>query len=105
MTQIIPLQATPNQTLTISLANQACQIDLLTKTTGLYMNLYVNNSPIILGVACENRNRIVRDLYLGFSGDLVFNDKQGSDDPVYTGLGSRFDLVYIEADELPAGVG
>ena len=55
---------------------------------------------IIGGVICENLNRIVRSLYLGFAGDLAFIDNQGSTDPVYTGLGTRYSLAYIEADEL-----
>lgn len=105
MTQIVPLQPTPSQELTISLSGQACQIEVIQKNSGMYMNLYVNNDPIILGVICENINRIVRDLYLGFLGDFFFFDTVGTDDPFYTGLGSRFLLVYIEPNELPSGVG
>jgi len=103
--QIVPLVAVPSQTLTITLANQTCQIDVYQKSTGLFLNLSVNNELIIGGVVCENLNRIVRDLYLGFVGDLAFIDNQDSEDPVYTGLGTRFSLAYIEASELPPGVG
>lgn len=102
---IVPIDAVASQRFTISLANQACQIELYQKVDGLFMNLFVNDVLVIGGVICENQNRIVRDRYLGFSGDFFFNDSQGSDDPVYTGLGSRFRLIFIDPTELPAGVG
>lgn len=101
--QIIPLVATPSQTLTINLANQPCTIDVITKSTGLFLNLYVNDALIIGGVICENANRIVRTAYLGFLGDLVFFDThQPPTDPDYTGLGSRFLLCYLSQAELAA---
>lgn len=102
---IVPLNANPNQTLTVGLNNQACQLDVYQKTGGLFMDVYVNNALIIAGVLCENLNRIVRSLYLGFSGDFVFYDTQGTNDPDYAGLGSRFVLVYLAPADLPPGVG
>lgn len=101
----VPLQAVPSQSLSISLSGQACQLDVYQKSTGLFMDVYVNDELIIGGVICENINRIVRDLYLGFLGDFVFIDTQGTDDPYYTGLGDQFQLVYLEPDDLPNGVG
>lgn len=100
MTQVIPLQATPSQIAAVTLDGQACQIEVYQKRSGVYINLYVNNSLIIGGVICENLNRVVRSLYLGFSGDLAFLDNQGSDDPVYTGLGTRWTLMYLTPEEL-----
>jgi len=101
---IVPLQPVPNQAVTIALANQLCQINVYQKGTALYLDLLVNNVAVITGTICENLNRLVRSLYLGFSGDLAFIDNQGSEDPVYTGLGptadARFTLAYIEASEL-----
>jgi len=98
--QIVPLSAAPNQTLTISLGGQVTQLNVYQKSEGLYIDVLVNNVLIIGGVICENLNRIVRSLYLGFSGDLAFIDNEGSDDPVYTGLGARFSLAYLSASEL-----
>lgn len=103
--QIIPVQPIASQTLTVQLAEQTCQIDVYQKSTGLFLNLAVGGVLIIGGVICENLNRIVRSLYLGFIGDLTFIDTQGSDDPVFTGLGSRFLLAYLEASDLPPGEG
>lgn len=102
MPLIIPLSATPSQRVTVGLGDQTCKIDVYQLSTGLYVNLYVNDSLIIGGVIAEDRNRIVRDAYLGFDGDLAFVDQQGTDDPVYTGLGGRFPLMYFTATEIAA---
>lgn len=97
--QIIPTSPVPSQMLTTSLAGQSCQIKVYQKTTGLYIDLSVNDVLIIGGVIALNANLIVRDSYLGFIGDLAFFDTQDSEDPDYTGLGSRFILAYIEKSE------
>lgn len=100
--QIIPVQSVPNQTFSILLANQPCQITLTTRSRGLYADLVIANEPLRLGVKCENKNRLIRYGYLGFIGDLWFFDTQGSLDPVYTGLGSRYLFEYLEAADLTA---
>ena len=69
------------------------------------MDVYIGNTLIIAGVICQNENRIVRSLYLGFSGDFAWYDTQGSTDPIYTGLGSRYLLLYLYPNELPDGEG
>ena len=101
---VIPTTAVPNQTLSVALGGQNCTINIYAKSTGLYTDVYVSNSLIIGGVICLNANLIVRDLYLGFIGDLAFFDVQGSDDPTYTGLGTQFILVYFAPTDLPAGL-
>lgn len=105
MSQTIPLQATPNQTQTVPLAGQSCDLNVVQTSTGLYMDVFLNGELIVSSVICQDRNRIIRDLYFGFPGDFAFFDTIGNTDPDYTGLGGRFQLVYIEASELPAGVG
>lgn len=105
----IPIQPDPGQTLNVNLANQPCLINIYQLTTGLFIDLYVNGSAIITGVICLEATRIVRDLYLGFTGDLVFFDTQpsqiyGPQDPEYTGLGARWILNYLELTDLD-GVG
>jgi hypothetical protein len=97
--EVVPTQARPNQTLQVNLANQACTINVYQLAYGLFLDLYVGNSLVIAGVICENLNRIVRSAYLGFVGDICWIDTQGGDDPVYTGIGSRFQLLYLEAGE------
>lgn len=96
----IPLTAVPSQTLNAVLGTQSCTINVYTLTTGLFIDVFVSGLPIIAGVLCLNQARIVRDKYLGFIGDLAFTDTQGTGDPDYTGLGSRYVLVYLEASDL-----
>jgi hypothetical protein len=103
--QIIPIADVPNQTLNVTLASQNCNINVYQKSTGLYCDLYIGSTLIIGGVICENLNRIVRSLYLGFIGDLCFQDTQGTSDPSYPGLGTRFLFLYLSVSDLPPGVG
>lgn len=99
--QIVPLQASPNQNVNVTLAAQPVMLHIYQLDAGgLFVDLYVNSSLIIGGVIAENLNRIVRNAYLGFIGDFMFLDQQGTDDPVWTGLGSRWVLVYLEAADV-----
>lgn len=105
MPQIVPLQAVPSQTTQIVLANQNCQLRVYQTPAALFMDVSVNDDLIIRGVICQNLNRIVRSLYLGFVGDFVFQDSQAADDPSYSGLGSRFQLIYLSTADLPVNEG
>lgn len=96
----VPLQALASQVVAVVLGNQNTQLNIYSKLGVLYMDVYVNNAPIIVGVQCQNGNRIVRGVYLGFLGDLIFVDTQGSSDPFYSGLGTRFFLEYLTVDDL-----
>jgi hypothetical protein len=98
--QIIPIQDIPAQTISTALANQACDINLYVKSTGMYCDLRVNGVLIVSGVICQNLNRIVRDKYLGFVGDLMLNDTQGTNDPTSPMLGTRYELIYLESFEV-----
>lgn len=102
MALVIPIRPVPNQSLSVQLGAQGCQLNIRQTLYGLFMDVYVNNNLIIGGVICENLNRIVRDSYLGFIGDLIFYDLTQLDaDPEYVNLGSRYFLVYLEESELP----
>lgn len=102
MSIIIPLQAVPNQTVNVLLNNQNCQINVYQKFFGLYLDLVANNVPVRAGVSCLDGERLIRYPYLPFIGDLMFFDQQGSNDPIYTGLGGRFQLAYIFPSEIPS---
>lgn len=103
--QIVPTQPLAYQTLQVLLGGQACTIEVYQEAYGLFVDLYVNNGLIIAGVIAENLNRIVRNAYLGFLGDLAFIDTQGTSDPVYTGLGGRYLLMYLTETDPPVGDG
>lgn len=98
----IPLAPVPSQTLNVVLAQQNCTLNIYQRITGLFIDVYVNDALIIGGVICENANRIVRSAYLGFIGDLAFYDTQGKSDPVSSGLGAQYQLVYLETTDLTA---
>ena len=97
---ILPITARPAQKFSVLLAGQNCQISVYQKTTGLYLDLSINNAPIKSGIVCRDRVLLIRHAYLGFIGDLTFFDTQGVDDPEYSGLGARWQLVYLEAGDL-----
>lgn len=115
--QIVPLAPNPNQTLQIVLAGQNCSIELrsldgyaTTDTVSfdgaqpyIAFTLDVSGVSITRTQNCLNRKRLlINRQYLGFVGDFMFIDTQGQDDPQYTGLGTRWQLVYIEAADLEA---
>jgi len=104
---LVPTQAIPAQTFQIPLGGQLTQLSIYQEDTGVYMDVGIVNqtTPIIVGVLCQNLNRIVRSLYLGFIGDFAWVDTQGENDPEFLGLGSRYQLLYLEAADLPAGQG
>lgn len=95
MTIVIPVQALPNQTFTVQLGTQQCRVSIFQNQEMLCMDLTVNSVRIATSLACRDRTSIIRHPYLGFIGTLAFVDTQGVSDPVYTGLGSRFKLVYL----------
>jgi hypothetical protein len=112
--QAVPLNPEPSQTLQVVLDGQNCNISVYTKTgydysdptlatpnTNLYFDLAFNGVDVTTTAICLNEKRLlVNRQYLGFSGDFMFVDTQGSNDPQYTGLGSRYVLLYLEAADL-----
>lgn len=96
----IPLRPIPAQTCSVVLGGQNCQLAVYQKSTGLFVDVQVNHQPIAMAVLCRDRVRLVRESYTAFVGDLSFVDTQGRDDPGYAGLGSRFQLMYIETSDL-----
>ena len=97
----IPLAAVPSQTLAVVLDGQSCSIAVYALTTGLYFNLDLAGQPVKTAVVMRDGARLLQDAqYLGFVGDFVCVDTLGDTDPVYTGLGTQYVLVYLEAADL-----
>ncbi|MCH4025001.1 MAG: hypothetical protein LKH76_08500 [Acetobacter fabarum] len=96
MAVVIPLSAVAYQSLRVPLSGRACRLDVQQRSTGLYAALWVDDSPVLAGVLCQDRTWLVRQSATTLPGDLAFADTQGTQDPDYTGLGSRFVLVYAE---------
>lgn len=93
--QTLAIQPVPAQTFQATLGNQNCSITLQQMSTGLYVSLLINGNPIISGKYANDRVNLIRQAYLGFVGWLYFVDTTGQGrNPYYTGLGSRYLLVY-----------
>lgn len=93
---VVPLEAVPNQTVNVTLANQAAKITVRTIGTELYFSL----DGVVTNRICRDRQRLLVDAgYRGFRGEFEFRDTQGANDPVWVGLGARYQLVYLDALE------
>lgn len=114
---MVPLQQVPNQSLNIVLNGQACALNVYALNAddilfysedaliNMYVDLYVDSALIEGGMIGLPAVRMVRDSYLGFSGDLIWTDTQpdavlGSMAPQYQGIGARWQLLYLFPTEL-----
>jgi hypothetical protein len=95
----IPLQPAPSQIVKVVLGNQNCQIFVYAKDQGVFVDISVDDTAIVNCVIARNMVQIVCREYVGFSGNLFFVDNQEAADPLYTGLGSRWSLIYASSDE------
>lgn len=97
--QSVPLQPVPSQSTKVVLGGQNCQILVYQKPQGIFVDINADGIDIIAGVIARDAVPLVCREYSGFAGNLLFIDSQGSADPSYDGLGARFDLVYLTAEE------
>ncbi len=98
--QTITLQPLKAQEVTVTLEGQSVTLRIVQRTTGLYIDIGIADLWIAQGVICQNCSKLVRYAYLGLQGEIFFADTKGSDDPDYSGLGSRFLLFYATAEEM-----
>lgn len=97
----VPLAAVPNQTLSVVLGGQPCQIALRQNGANMYFDLRVNNADVVLSRIVRNKQLLLLDAkYRNFRGDFLFNDAQGDAQPVFTGLDSRYFLYYVETGDV-----
>lgn len=92
--QLLPLQAVPDQTLQAYLGGQNITLRVYQRRYGLFVDLYKDNALVREGMEGLNLVKLVRDGYLGVTGNLYFHDTQGNQDPHYEGLGGRYVLLY-----------
>ena len=93
--QQIPLAAVPSQSLSVVLAGQNCTINVYQKSEGIFFDLV----GVVVAVLANDVGFLVCRQYEGFKGNLCFVDTQGNNDPEYTGLGTRYVLVYLTEAE------
>jgi hypothetical protein len=113
--QLIPITAVPSQLISASLSNQSVTISIyqlgIPPVADLYCDIVSNGTPIVncrrcraySGSATEAPPFLLLDArYWGFNGDFLFIDTQGDADPQYSGLGTRWQLLYYDAADLAA---
>jgi len=97
--QRVPLQPIPSQSTKVVLGGQNCQLLINQKPQGIFVDINADGVDIVTGVIARDAVPLVCREYTGFAGNLLFIDTRGSDDPAYAGLGDRFSLVYLTAEE------
>lgn len=99
MTQyVIPISQVSRQTLSVTLGSQSCQITVYANPSwGVFVSVLVGGTPIVYSSLARDRVGIVRYAWTGFSGELMFVDTQGTDDPDYTSFNDRWLLIYDDA--------
>jgi hypothetical protein len=71
----------------------------------LFMDVTLSGTVIKTCIEAVNQQRMLADCqYTPFVGDFVFLDTQGTSNPFYTGLGTRYQLIYLEAADLAATI-
>ena len=107
----IPIQPVPSQQVLVVLGGQNCLINIYQKGSRIFVDLNSNGTSMCIAALAHNAVPLdACNAYDGFQGNLYFIDTQGADDPQYTGLGSRWQLVYLTAAEaalaeIPNGLG
>lgn len=80
----IPLQPIPNQSVSFMLNGSAYTVDISTRRDRLYASIWMDGAYVL-----HNR-ALVSYAPIGF--DLQLADTEGLDDPLSSGLGSRWKL-------------
>lgn len=96
----IPLQPIPAQEVQVILNSQNCTLSVYWRFGKLYADLLVDSEPVFQGSICQNLQWVNQSLNPEFSGGLMFVDALGEEAPCWDGLGSRWSLLYLDADEM-----
>lgn len=111
--QTVPLTAVPSQLVQAVLNSQSVSLSIyqlgFPPVAELYCDLVSDGVPIVncrkcrafSGSSTEAAPFMLLDAaYWGFQGDFLFIDTEGDEDPQYSGLGSRWQLVYYSPSDL-----
>lgn len=60
----------------------------------LYCDLKIDGNYVWAGIPCKTDTFLKESNYIPFSGDLIFVNWVDSSDPDYTGLESKYSLMY-----------
>ena len=94
----IPLMSVPNQRLQTQIDGITYALVLTQRTTGMFIDIYVDGVAACLGVVCIDRAPITA---LGYDGAFVFIDNSGNSvNPEWSLLNDSVFLYYVTAAEL-----
>ena len=93
--QTISLQQVAAQQVEVSLNKQSCTIRVCQRNEDIYVDLYVDGEPVVLGALARDRVGLTRHAYLPFKGELLFVDTHGSDDPRWVDFQTTCCLIYL----------
>ncbi|WP_455722213.1 phage baseplate plug family protein [Xenorhabdus bovienii] len=82
----ITISSTPNQTTSFSIGTDLIELTLETRLENIFATVKQNGEYLVCNRICRNLTYICRW--------LVFIDIEGNTDPEYSGLGSRYKLVW-----------
>lgn len=103
--KLIPLNRVDDQIFPITIDQETYRFRLLDRgTAGLFLDVHKGQNPLLTGILCLDRVRLIRSAYLRFPGDLMFADQQGVQTPTFWGFGDRFLLYFLERNEQDVGV-
>lgn len=95
--RLIPLEKIDAQLFNLTLQDTNYTFRLLDRgVAGVFLDVYQDGKPLISGILCLDRIRLIRSAYLEFPGDLIFADQEGFDPPNCFGFDDRFLLYYLE---------
>ncbi len=82
----ITISPIPNQTTSFSIGTDLIELTLETRLENIFATVKQNGEYLVCNRICRNLTYICRW--------LVFIDIEGNSDPEYSGLGSRYKLVW-----------
>lgn len=84
----IPLKPIPNQIFGFSIDGEDWEVELNSRLGNLYATVTKSGEPVVSNRICRNLTYICKW--------LIFADQEGNTDPVHTGLGTRYKLVWAD---------
>lgn len=100
--QVVHLVPIPYQMLKVRLDNQYFNLSVYQKNKSIFLDASIGDLDLVRFVPCLNLTPTLCREYFNVRGQLMMVDTLGTDDPNnYSGLGTRWFLVYFDAEELP----
>lgn len=90
----IPLRPVPSQKVLVNIGGKMVTILIRQLAGRQYFSMSADGVVYVESSLMVDRVPLIRARYLGFGGDFMSVDTQGTDNPSFTGWGSRYFLLY-----------